>query len=229
MPSSPSKRAKSWSSRVHDSYRHLRYNIPFESKEFNGMHLILSMMLSETTEVQKDPQSIVHILGYFYPDLPKEHGEGDFVKFDDHKWFRSVDEFFQLIPMWIGGAAESDSFAALLRENLHLCLRGEAEAWYGTLDQQQKAYLQGVDYREGPDWMNLDRWRKALSEKFGAGDTHVPKTYYIDYNIEKVTPRGTRTGTFSGARTYCERCHKVVKQYNEPSACYGPGAGLLKH
>ncbi|KAL9606361.1 MAG: hypothetical protein Q9179_000487 [Wetmoreana sp. 5 TL-2023] len=70
-------------------------------------------MLSETTEVQKGPRSIVRILGYFYLDLSKEYG-GDYVKFDDHKWYRSVDTLFYLIPMWVGGAAEDNDFAPLL-------------------------------------------------------------------------------------------------------------------
>lgn len=109
---------------------------PQQNDQQIGMQDLLKLMTamasnqgghnSSSGDVKFKPTEI----GYFDPHLSQsQYGKGDWVHMGNDVWYRDVHLFITQAKTI--AATKHDGYA-LVRKNLNLCLRGDAQAWYAA-------------------------------------------------------------------------------------------------
>ena len=114
-------------------------------------------------------------IGYFDPKCSETHGKGDYVTIGDKVHYRNVWLFIDSAKSIV-----TTKGAALVRTNLHRCLRGDAQAWYITeLSHAQRLNLHGGH--------NLRHWEKDLTARFKMNATEAMSLLAEDrYTVDDV-------------------------------------------
>lgn len=115
-------------------------------------------------------------IGYFDPYLSTvTYAKGDYIQIGTDVIYRNVHLFF--------GQARSVAATKngqLVRQNLHLCLKGEALAWFAAeLDDLQRSGLQTGE--------NVDTWQAALTARFKMHESEAMEMLLTDqYTVDDV-------------------------------------------
>ena len=103
---------------------------------------------------EKDERFRESDIGYFNPTCSETHGKGDYVTIGDKIHYRNVWLFIEAAK-----SIAATKGGALIRINLHRCLRGDAQSWYIT----ELTHAQRTRLHEGH---SLHNWEKDLAARF---------------------------------------------------------------
>ncbi|KAA6407338.1 MAG: hypothetical protein FRX48_08886 [Lasallia pustulata] len=96
-----------------------------------------------------------HDIGIFWPNIPASYSTGDVIDNGKEQYYRNVHSFIAQIQVTI-----LTRDAAIMRQNLDLCLKGEAQDWWTN----QLAHVTRVGIMS--DNTSVEEWTKALEKQF---------------------------------------------------------------
>ncbi|KAA6406491.1 MAG: hypothetical protein FRX48_09762 [Lasallia pustulata] len=94
-----------------------------------------------------------HDIGIFWPNIPASYGTGDVIDDGKEQYYRNVHSFIVRIRV-----AVLTRDTAMMRQNLDLCLKGEAQDWW----TKQLAHVTRVGIMS--DNTGMEEWIKALGK-----------------------------------------------------------------
>jgi hypothetical protein len=112
-------------------------------------------------------------IGFFDPYLSTSRAEpGEITQLGDKTYYRDTRTFLDSAY-----SIDRTKKRGLVAQNLHTCLRGTAQQWYGSLNDEQRSQLR----------QSLDEWSTALRQHF-AVDPGLALQKFQDqsYNLEDV-------------------------------------------
>ena len=115
-----------------------------------------------------------HDVGIFWPNIPTSYGTGDVINEGKEWYYRNIHSFVARVRV---AAATRD--ATTLRQNLDLCLKGEAQDWWTN----QLSHVTQVGIMA--DNNGVEEWVKALEKQFReAPSVALSKLQAMRYTIQ---------------------------------------------